>query len=57
MSIKGFVCVICNKKIEDEFGNDPWPLKDFGKCCDKCNSNKVIPARFELLKELKVGER
>ena len=57
MSIKGFVCVICNKKIEDEFGNDPWPLKDFGKCCDKCNLNEVIPARFKLLKELKIGER
>jgi hypothetical protein len=27
-----------------------------GRCCDTCNATKVIPARFEWLKEEEEGE-
>lgn len=42
-------CVLCGEKIEGH-GNNPAPLKDSGKCCDKCNITKVIPARLKLVK-------
>lgn len=41
-------CCICGKEIIG-FGNNPWPVKDSGCCCDKCNSEFVIPARIEML--------
>lgn len=40
------VCCICGEKFEG-WGNDPWPVKEDGECCDKCNYEKVIPARIE----------
>ena len=27
-------------------GNNPAPVKEFGKCCDACNRKFVIPARL-----------
>lgn len=41
------VCVLCGKHFK-EWGNDPWPLADEGWCCDKCNMDKVIPARIAM---------
>ena len=41
----GFKCVIC-KEHSVGFGNNPQPLKK-GKCCDKCNFEKVVPARIK----------
>jgi hypothetical protein len=41
---KQFTCVICDKNSIG-FGNNPAPVKDEGKCCDKCNFLEVIPAR------------
>lgn len=41
-------CCICGKPLEGH-GNNPYPLKKTGRCCDKCNIEKVIPAR--ILKE------
>ena len=41
-------CVICGEKIEG-WGNNPWPIKEHGECCDKCNNEKVIPARIDQL--------
>lgn len=38
-------CCICNKIING-YGNNPWPVKDDGECCDNCNMTKVIPARL-----------
>lgn len=38
-------CVICGHKFEG-WGNNPWPVKEIGYCCDKCNAEKVIPARL-----------
>lgn len=42
-------CIICGKPIVG-YGNNPWPLHKVGKCCDECNTNKVIPARLALIK-------
>lgn len=41
-------CCICGKEIVG-FGNNPWPVKDSGCCCDECNSRVVIRARIEML--------
>ena len=39
-------CVICNETFKG-WGNNPSPIKDEGECCDKCDNEKVIPARME----------
>ena len=39
-------CCLCGGEFEG-YGNDPAPLKESGECCDRCNAEKVIPARFE----------
>lgn len=44
------VCCICGEKIEG-YGNNPWPVKEKGECCDKCNYEEVIPARIRKLYE------
>jgi hypothetical protein len=43
-------CVLCGEEFT-EFGNNPAPLKslDEGRCCDKCNWEKVMPTRFAAL--------
>ena len=41
-------CCICGKEIIG-FGNNPWPIKDSGYCCDECNSEFVLQARIEML--------
>ena len=41
------VCCICGKEFAG-FGNNPWPIKQNGECCDECNINKVVPARILL---------
>jgi hypothetical protein len=35
-------CSICGVPIVG-FGNDAWPVNDY-RCCDQCNSERVIPA-------------
>lgn len=37
-------CCICNKDFIG-YGNNPWPLKEKGLCCDECNK-KVVLERF-----------
>lgn len=44
---QGFTCCICGKHIVGEWGNDPYPIREEGECCDKCNNEKVIPARLK----------
>ena len=39
-------CCLCGGEFEG-YGNDPAPLKESGECCDRCNAEKVIPARLE----------
>ena len=46
------ICVICkNKKTPApggwDGGHNPWPIKKKGKCCGKCNDEKVTPKRLE----------
>lgn len=42
-----FRCCIC-KKTFTGYGNNPWPLKDKGKCCNSCNDD-VTMARLALM--------
>ena len=39
-------CVICNEVYEG-YGHNPYPITENGRCCDDCNSGKVIPARIQ----------
>ena len=39
------VCCLCGKKFLG-YGNNPYPLKKEGVCCDECNK-KVIKKRLE----------
>ena len=41
-------CCICGQNYLG-YGNNPWPLKDEGECCDKCNWFRVIPARLGII--------
>ena len=42
------ICVLCDKEIKDDkYGHNSAPLAE-GKCCTKCNLNKVIVARMLL---------
>jgi len=41
-------CCLCGSKL-DGYGNNPSPLKEEGKCCDDCNTYKVIPSRISML--------
>ena len=43
--MEAFVCVLCGQYVR-EYGNNPAPLAAVGKCCDKCNAERVIPARM-----------
>ena len=38
-------CCICGKPLTD-FGNEPFPIKSTGRCCNECNI-KVIQKREE----------
>jgi len=49
---KNLKCCLCGDKISDGFGNNPHPIptkKETDKCCDDCNTTKVIPERIKLL--------
>jgi len=43
------VCVICKKKFMGK-GNNPYPIKKKGKCCDECNLKEVVPTRINIMK-------
>lgn len=49
-AVEGEKCCICGEPLNGH-GNNPAPVKDEGKCCDKCNNEVVIPARLNTLKE------
>ena len=38
-------CVICEEYFTG-WGNNPDPIKNYGDCCNACNTNKVIPERM-----------
>lgn len=54
-------CCLCGQEFEG-FGNNPWPLNndENARCCDKCNAEKVIPARimqaYSKKEDIKEGE-
>ena len=58
--MREFECCICHKVVR-EWGNDPFPInkEDGAQCCDRCNIEKVVPARLALVKkgETKNGQR
>ena len=39
-----YVCSIC-KVTAKGYGNNPWPVKSEGECCDGCNLNIVLTHR------------
>lgn len=41
-------CCFCSKKCENQWGNNPWPLKtkENDRCCNVCNEQYVITARL-----------
>lgn len=41
-------CVICNGELPEGYPgrNNPQPVKESGECCDRCNSDFVIPIRL-----------
>lgn len=41
-------CCICGEWF-NEWGNNPWPIKLDGSCCDRCNNEAVIPARLKVV--------
>lgn len=43
-------CCLCGCDIEG-YGNNPWPLNndEDARCCDKCNADKILPARMAIL--------
>lgn len=49
-------CCLCHGEI-DGYGNNPAPLSDKFKCCNVCNTTKVIPARIEqIIKNKQIGK-
>ncbi len=50
MKFNKFTCCICGKEVE-EYGNNPWPVKEEGRCCNRCNLDKVLPARISLIRK------
>ena len=48
-----YICCLCHKEYKGN-GNNPYPLKSaIYECCNRCNFEKVLPARFELRKNKK----
>lgn len=48
LSGKSFVCCLC-KKESIGYGNNPAPVAQKGRCCDKCDREVVIPTRIEIV--------
>lgn len=53
---KKFTCCICGKEVI-EYGNNPYPIKEEGRCCSKCNFEKVLPMRISLLIFKEMGSK
>ena len=45
MKAKTKYCDICLKPLENEWGNNAWPVLSDGTCCDTCN-NDVLSVRI-----------
>lgn len=47
-------CCICGSRFEG-YGNNPYPVKKKGRCCNHCNNFVVIPAGVAELYAKKVA--
>ena len=45
-------CIICKKEILG-YGNNPYPVRKEGMCCNGCNFKFVIKARLKEIEKLK----
>lgn len=52
--MKTIECCICGIKLLG-MGNNPYPVKEQGRCCDTCNIKHVIPARITAIGGSTVG--
>ena len=41
-------CCLCGDPYAGH-GNNPEPLSEAGRCCDDCNSLRVVPARMNII--------
>ena len=48
MNVGRKTCCICGQKYTG-WGNNAEPVKE-GYCCDRCNMDRVIPARMRRLR-------
>lgn len=48
-------CCICGDEFTG-YGNNPYPYKEDGVCCDACNRKYVIPARLRAFRSNKVDD-
>lgn len=48
---KEYNCCICGRRFTG-LGNNPAPVFNEGRCCDKCNDNVVIPVRLHIDKQV-----
>jgi len=46
------VCVICGG-IYEHYGNNPFPVTNFGRCCDYCNERVILERVQEALEEVR----
>ena len=50
--MKKNICCICGKEY-DGYGNNPYPIKESGRCCDKCNRIVIL----ERLNQFKASKK
>lgn len=43
------ICSICGKEYT-HWGNNAQPIND-GRCCDECNSTRVVPERITRMQQ------
>ena len=49
VKMKKYRCVLCGLEFQG-YGNNADPVKK-GKCCNYCNSSRVIPERIKNMEE------
>jgi hypothetical protein len=50
-------CCICGGRMRKYEGNNPYPVKESGLCCNACNGQVVVPARMSALLVELAGDR